>query len=173
MATPYLGEMRNFGFNFAPKGWALCNGQLLAINQYQALFALLGTTYGGNGIQTFALPNLQAKVGLHLGSAPSGTTYTQGQTGGETTHTLLTSEMPAHNHPAAASSTAATVAAPTGAFPATIANVNGYSSAAPTLPTTLGTGSNPSSGGQTHSNQSPYLVVNVCIALNGIFPSRS
>src|ERR1700722_13697770 len=165
MATPYLAEIRVFSFGFAPKGWALCNGQTLPINQNQALFSLLGTTYGGNGVTTFQLPNLQARMPVHVGSG-----YVQGQTAGESSHTLITSEMPAHNHSATGVSTNATVAAATNATwaasaknpYATSANVALASGALSTL-----------SGSPPHNNMPPYLTLNFCIALNGIFPSRN
>jgi microcystin-dependent protein len=165
MATPYLAEIRVFSFGFAPKGWALCNGQTLPINQNQALFSLLGTTYGGNGVTTFQLPNLQARMPVHVGSG-----YIQGQTAGDSSHTLITSEMPAHNHIATGVSTNATVAAATNATwaasaknpYATSANVALASGALSTL-----------NGSQPHNNMPPYLTLNFCIALDGIFPSRN
>lgn len=164
MGTPYLGEMRIFTFNFAPKGWAMCNGQLLAINQNQALFSILGTTYGGNGQTTFALPNLQGRVPVHVGNG-----FVLGQSAGEPSHTLIPLEMPQHTHTAFGSSTAANQGAPTG-------NVWGAGNAAysPTPNTVM----NPQcistvGGGQPHDNLSPFLALNVCIALQGIFPSRT
>jgi microcystin-dependent protein len=165
MSTPYLGQISVVAFNFAPKGFALCNGQTLAINQNQALFSLLGTTYGGNGQTTFALPNLQGRVPMHVGNG-----FVQGQTAGETSHTLIVNELPSHNHPLVGSAATASLAAsPAGNFPgAPAATVYG---ASPT--TTLGTGSSPSGGGQAHDNMPPYLVVNFVIALQGIFPSRN
>ena len=171
MGTNFLGEIRNYSFNYPPKGWATCNGQLLAINQNQALFALLGTTYGGNGQTTFALPNLQGRTSLHFGTSTTGVSYTQGQLAGEASHTLVTAEMPAHTHPAAADTAVASVNSPSGAFPASLTKA--YNTPSPGSPTTLGTGSTVNSGGQAHSNQSPYLTLNVCIALQGIFPSRN
>ncbi|MBN9618923.1 MAG: tail fiber protein, partial [Actinobacteria bacterium] len=114
MGTPYLGEIRVVSFNFAPKGWALCNGQLLPINQNQAIFSLLGTTYGGNGQTNFALPNLQARIPLHNGNG-----FTQGQVGGEAAHTLTISELPTHTHSATATSSTANQRSPNGHAPAT------------------------------------------------------
>src|SRR3954470_7524090 len=109
MADPYISELRIFSFNYAPKGWAFCNGQILAINQNQALFSLLGTTYGGNGQTNFALPNLQGRVPMHVGNG-----FTLGQTGGETAHTVTLSELPAHSHALLAGSARATAATPLG-----------------------------------------------------------
>ena len=114
MSNPFLGEIRIFGFTFAPRGWAFCNGQTMAISQSTALFSLLGTTYGGNGINTFALPNLQSRVPIHFGTGAGLSTYVQGQAAGEENHTLLTTEMPAHTHTARASSGDATDTSPVG-----------------------------------------------------------
>lgn len=165
MASPYLSEIRIFTFGFAPKGWALCNGQILPINQNQALFALLGTTYGGNGTSTFALPNLQGKVPIHEGNG-----FSLGQVGGEQSHTLTTAEMPQHTHQAIASSNTANQGAATNNFwanggqpaYATTANAQMVAAAVSSV-----------GGNQPHDNMSPYLVLNFCIALTGIFPSRS
>jgi len=165
MSTPYLGEIKIISWTFAPKGWAFCNGQLLPINQNQALFSILGTTYGGNGQTNFALPNLQGRTPIHMGSG-----FTLGQSGGEAAHTLTISEMPAHTHPAVASSNAASTPDPSNAFWAPAAS-SAYSSSpntslAPQAITNAG-------GSQPHQNLSPYLVLNFVIALQGIFPSPS
>ncbi len=164
MGTPYLAEIRIFSFNFAPKGWAMCNGQLLPINQNQALFALLGTTYGGDGRVNFALPNLQGRVPVYVGNG-----IVLGQMGGETGHTLNMAEMPAHIHPPVGSGTTANAADPTGNL---WAAVNGAYSPTPN------TAMNPAcvlnaGGSQPHENMSPYLTLNFCIALQGIFPSQN
>ncbi len=163
MAEPFLSEIRVFSFNFAPKGWALCNGQLLPINQNQALFSLLGTTYGGNGQTTFALPNLQGKVPIHVGSG-----FTLGQTGGEQAHTVSINEMPMHTHVANAASVNGTVGLPLGNLPGPYAN--GYST--PTALTSLAPATVTNVGGsQPHQNMQPFLTLNFSIALQGIFPS--
>ena len=163
MAEPFLSEIRIFSFNFAPKGWAFCNGQLLPINQNQALFALLGTTYGGNGQTTFALPNLQGKAPIHVGNG-----FTLGQTGGESSHTVTMQEMAQHIHFWQATSADANTPVATNDFLAAANNVYTAAGNLTTLPpTTLGN----TGGSQAHNNMQPYLVLNVCIALQGIFPS--
>ena len=173
MATPYLGEVRVFGFNFAPVGWAMCNGQLLPIAQYQALFSLLGVTYGGDGVRNFALPDLQGRVSTHFGAG-----LTQGQRAGEETHTLIASELPAHIHAVNAVASAGTTNVPgstvhlAGGVSSGTGNpvVNIYanpSTAAAMAPLSAAGGSQP------HENRMPYLVLNCCIALQGIFPSRN
>ena len=164
MSEAFIGEIRMVSFNFPPKGWAFCNGQLLPIAQNQALFSLLGTMYGGNGTTTFALPNLQGRSPVHVGSG-----LTQGQIGGEQAHTLIMSEMCAHTHGAKASTGAPTTGTPANnvwaALPGSYsANADGY------MNQTLDA---PAGGGQPHENMQPYLVINFVIALTGIYPSRS
>jgi microcystin-dependent protein len=170
MGQQYLGEIRVVSFNFAPKGWALCNGQSMAINQNQALFSLLGTTYGGNGQTTFNLPDFRGRTGISWGSQPSSPVFTYGQPGGEEVHTLTTNEMTAHNHTPVASTQAANQASPSGNLWAT-----GPTQYATTpLDTTMASnaiGNN--TGGQPHDNRAPYLVLNFIIATTGIFPSRN
>jgi microcystin-dependent protein len=164
MGTPYLAEIRVFSFNFAPRGWALCNGQLLAINQNQALFALLGTTYGGDGRINFALPNLQGRMPVHVGNG-----ITLGQSAGEASHTLSLQEMPTHTHVPVGSSTPANLGDPTANLWA--AGNGAYS---PTPNTSMNPASIQTAGGsQPHQNMSPYLTVTFCIALQGIFPSQN
>lgn len=166
MANPFLGEIRVTSFNFAPKGWAMCNGQLLPIAQNQALFALLGTYYGGDGRTTFALPDLRGRTPLHASS-----TFPQGQAGGEETHLLTPAEIPAHSH------AQGSVAQATGTNPASSVlaakprrGSNVYVPAA--NPVQLA-GQGPAGGNQSHSNIQPYLTLNFVIALQGIFPSRN
>jgi microcystin-dependent protein len=154
-------------FAFAPKGLAQCNGQLLPINQNQALFSLLLTTYGGNGQTTFALPNLQGRVPLHAGSG-----LTLGQTGGEQGHVLTTAEIPPHTHQAVASSTAAGVDTPATNLLGGSAPNSLYGAASNLEAMKSATISN-AGGGQAHQNMQPFLTVNFCIALTGIFPSQN
>jgi microcystin-dependent protein len=167
MSNPFIGEIRCFGFNFAPNGWAMCNGQLMDIATNTALFSLLGTLYGGDGQTTFALPNLQGKVAMHFGANGGNPNHFQGETGGEDTHTLLTTQIPAHNHGIGGGADQDTnrpsgaVAARGGVYAKTRAPLHDM---APT--DTIG-------GSQPHNNLQPYLVLNYCISLFGIFPSRN
>lgn len=165
MAEPFLSELRLFSFDFPPKGWSFCNGALLPINQNQALFALLGTTYGGNGQTNFALPNLQGRTPIHTGAG-----FTLGAAGGEESHVLTSSETPTHTHSVNASTLDGSTNAPAGNLLAVAANV--YSAATGVgltslPPATIGT----FGGSQAHTNMQPYLTLNWCIALQGIFPS--
>ncbi len=163
MAEPFLSEIRIMSFNFAPKGWALCNGQLLPINQNQALFSLLGTTFGGDGRVNFALPDLRGRTPIHVGSG-----HILGERAGEQAHTLSMAEMPTHTHVLNSTNNNGAVANPAGAFLG--AFNNGY--LAPTALTTLNPGSVTSTGGsQAHLNMQPFLTLSFCIALQGIFPS--
>ncbi len=163
MAEPFLSEIRVFSFGFPPKGWAFCNGQVMAINQNQALFSLLGTTYGGDGRTTFALPNLQGNAPMHEGDG-----HTLGQRGGENNHTLSLNEMPAHTHIVTASGANGAVPGP--GVPAAVNNAYGAPSAlGPLLPASLSS----VGGSQPHNNMMPFQALNFCIALTGIFPSRN
>lgn len=167
---PFIGEMIWVPYNFAPKGWAFCSGQLLSIAQNTALFSLLGTQYGGDGRTTFALPNMQGRVMINAGQGPGLSDYVQGETGGEATHTLLQSEMPAHSHGFQASTVTGTATTPAG-------NLYGQSASGKQY------GPNPGSsmsanavagagGGQLHNNMMPYGTLNCIIALQGIYPAR-
>lgn len=167
MSNPFMGELRWISFNFNPKGWALANGQFLPINQNQALFSLFGTTYGGNGQTTFALPDLRGRVSISFGDG-----FTQGEKGGEYAHTVITSEMPAHNHFMNVSTQNGTVADPTGAVFANTGGPNLYSGASSLTAITPGTITNVG-GSQPHENKQPYLCINCIVALQGIFPSQT
>jgi microcystin-dependent protein len=171
MAEAYLGEIRMFGFNFAPSGWAMCNGQTLPISQNTALFALLGTTYGGNGTSTFALPNLQSSVAIHQGQRAGLSPYVIGQTGGQENVTLTSPQIPAHAHPVLANAATASGSRPAGSV---LARTTADIYAAAPDGTAMNAGMIGNTGGsQPHPNIQPYLVVNFCIALQGIFPSRN
>jgi microcystin-dependent protein len=165
MAEPFLSEIRLMSFQFAPKGWALCNGQLLPINQNQALFSLLGTTFGGDGRVNFALPDLRGRVPIHVGSG-----HTIGERGGEQAHTLSIAEIPTHAHALQASPSGGNVPVPPGAVLASAAPSALYG--APESLTALHAGSVTNVGGsQAHLNMQPFLTLSFCIALQGIFPS--
>jgi microcystin-dependent protein len=171
MADQFVAEIRIFPFNFAPTGWAFCDGQLLPLSQNTALFSLLGTTYGGNGKSTFALPDMQGNVPLHTGQGPGLSLYDLGQTGGSETVTLLESEIPAHTHqlrgnPALGDSPVPTNNALARFGGAYQTNTNGLTPLAPeALP--------PAGGDQPHNNLMPYLTLNFCIALQGVYPPRT
>jgi microcystin-dependent protein len=174
MASPFLAEIKMFAGNFAPRGYAFCNGQILSIAQNTALFSLLGTTYGGNGQTTFALPNLQGRVPIHPGQGAGLSQYDLGQMGGVETVTLSQNEIPAHTHSLRVNGAAGTdgVPATNQVLAASTARDKLYSSSAPT--TTLSPQAIATVGGsQPHTNVQPYLAVNFIIALQGIFPSRN
>lgn len=167
MAEPFLSEIRIFSFNFPPKGWAFCNGQFLPINQNQALFSLLGTTYGGNGQTTFALPNLQGRVPIKEGAG-----HTLGEAAGSSAVTISQQTMPQHLHFLQGTTTVANSVTLPGAVPGTFNvaiysnNISNLAAFDPSSVTNVG-------GSQAHTNMMPYLVLNFCIALQGIFPSQN
>jgi microcystin-dependent protein len=174
MADPFVAEIRIFPFNFAPKGWAFCDGQLMPLSQNTALFSLLGTTYGGDGKSTFALPNMQGNAAIHAGQGTGLSLYDLGQSGGSETVTLLESEIPAHAHGILANINPSNLAAPSPlrsyarsapgtAYKATSANITAFSDQALA----------PAGGDQPHNNLMPYLTLNFCIALQGVFPPRT
>ncbi|MDT7809013.1 MAG: hypothetical protein QOJ70_2826 [Acidobacteriota bacterium] len=165
MSEPFMMEIKIISFNFAPQGWAFCNGQLLPINQNQALFSLAGTTYGGNGQTTFGLPNLQGRLPIHKGNG-----HTLGEVGGQTAHTVTTQEMPTHIHMLTASDANGTQPIPTGNVLAQVNNL--YTQPANLIALDPSTVSN-IGGSQPHNNMMPYLVLNFIIALQGIFPSQN
>lgn len=167
MGTPFLGEIRIFSFGFAPAGWAQCDGQLLSINQNQALYSLMGNFYGGNGTTNFALPDFRGKVSIHADNAA----YPVGRTGGALNHTLSLAEMPAHTHQLSATANAATTPVAGGNVLAR-ANATVYytpGSLTPLSPAAVVSGG----GSQSHTNTQPYLVLNFCVALTGLFPSQN
>lgn len=174
MSQPFLGEIRMVGFNFAPTGWAFCNGQLLPIAQNTALFDLIGTFYGGDGVENFALPNLQSRVAIHMGQGTGLSPYVIGQLGGVENVTLLSTQLPGHTHPVACSSAAGTQASPVGGVPAIESTGTSLNFTGSTPNATMNAAMiAPNSGGQPHPNIQPYLCITFIIALEGIFPSRS
>lgn len=168
MSSPFIGEIRMFGGNFAPAGWAFCNGALMPISENDALFNLIGTTYGGDGQETFALPNLQSRVPVHVGPG-----FALGQSGGQETVTLTTNQIPAHSHVPQANTAPGTQAGPgNGVWSASSPSLNEYSAAAPGLlmnPAAMGS----AGGSQPHDNMIPFLSVNFILSLFGIFPSQN
>jgi microcystin-dependent protein len=171
MADPFVAEIRIFPFNFAPKGWAWCDGQLLPLSQNTALFSLLGTTYGGNGKSNFALPDLQGRAPMHPGQGPGLSLHDLGETGGSETVTLLESEIPAHSHAMSVSSQLATENLPTGQKFAMGDGINLYGTAN-NFVSMNGSALAPAGGDQPHNNLQPFLTFYFCIALQGVFPPR-
>lgn len=174
MSDPFIAEIRIFGFNFAPRGWAFCNGQLLPISQNTALFSLIGTTYGGDGRTTTALPNLQGRFPIHTGNGPGLTPRNLGARGGSETVTLTTNQMPNHGHNLqAVGDEVADANNPGGNLYATAdagnAYVNSVSALVPMSPSMVSS----VGGSEAHTNKQPYLTLNFCIALTGVYPSRS
>jgi microcystin-dependent protein len=169
MSTPFIGQLMAVAFTFPPKSWLFTNGQILSIAQNQALFSLLGTTYGGNGQTTFAVPNLQSRVTVSFGQGPGLSNYALGQTGGQESHTLASSEIPAHTHVMSAASAAGSLGPPANnVFSNSPMYVTGNGDSQPIAGVVGSAG-----GNQPHPNTQPYLVINWCISLQGIFPSRN
>jgi len=172
MADPFVAEIRIFPFNFAPKGWAWCDGQLLPLSQNTALFSLLGTTYGGNGKSNFALPDLQGRAAMHPGQGPGLSLHDLGETGGSETVTLLETEIPAHAHTLSTSERPADSLNPGTLSPGTGNNMYAAVAGAPLIsaaPESLA----PAGGDQPHNNMQPYLTFYFCIAMQGVFPPRT
>lgn len=169
---PYIGTIMPFAGNFAPAGWAKCDGSLLPIAENEALYALIGTTYGGDGQETFALPDLRGRVPLHQGQGRGLSINVIGEAGGVETVTLTTNQLPAHTHPVAANSGAGTSASPAGGVWAA-GPANAYTASAAANTTMSGAAISASGGGQPHENMLPFLAVNFCIAVEGIYPSQS
>ncbi len=171
MGTPFIGEIRMFGGNFAPAGWAFCSGQLLPISGNDALFSLIGTTYGGDGQNTFALPDLRGRVPVHVGQGPGLSSYTLGQGGGSETVTLTSNQIPAHTHTPRASSGGGTANSPANNVWAAATDVSPFNTAPNVAmnPNAVG----PAGGSQPHENMLPFLAVNFIISLFGIFPSQT
>ena len=166
----FLGELRIFSFNFVPKGWAMCNGQLMPINQNQALFSLLGTMYGGDGQVNFALPDLRGRIPMHMGNNNS---FNQGERAGEQAHTVSIQELPTHIHTAFGTNATATSNLAPGFIPGNVPTANAYAEATANL-TTLAPATVANVGGsQPHNNMSPYLTLTIAICLIGVFPSRN
>ena len=170
MSTPFIGEIRMFGGNFPPSGWAFCDGQLIPISENDALFTLIGTTYGGDGQETFALPNLQSRVPMHAGTGPDGVTYTLGEQAGVESVTLTVQQIPIHTHQLLGSNTTAATQTPGGNIPAQgVGQI--YTSA--DSPIQLSPQSvSPNGGSQPHENLQPYLCINFIISLFGEFPHQ-
>jgi microcystin-dependent protein len=172
MADPFVAEIRIFPFNFAPRGWAWCDGQLLPLSQNTALFSLLGTTYGGNGKSNFALPDLQGRAPMHPGQGPGLSLHDLGETGGSETVTLLESEIPAHSHALNGVNDSGLQFSPGGAVSAR-ANLYKSNPAGGTLVNMSVNAISPTGGDQPHNNMQPYLTTYFCIAMQGVFPPRN
>lgn len=169
MSEPFLAEVKIVGFNFAPRGWAQCDGQILPIDQNQSLYSLLGTTYGGDGRTSFALPDLRGRTPIHVGQNDGGTNHSLGSKGGTETHTLTVSEMPSHDHAWQGTDATGDSPVPTGNLLG--AYDNGYRAGTDLVDPVSGTVAN-EGGGQGHTNMQPYLALNFVIALQGVFPPR-
>lgn len=172
MSNPYIGEIRMFGGNFAPAGWTFCDGQLMPISENDALFTLIGTTYGGDGQETFGIPNLQSRIPVHAGTGQSGIAYQLGESGGVESVTLSTNQIPIHNHPWIASSAVGTGSDPTQSLISQHPTASLYAAAPPAAAMAAGS-VNATGGSQPHDNMQPYLVINYIMSLFGIFPQQS
>jgi microcystin-dependent protein len=172
MSDPYIGEIRMFAGNYAPQDWAFCDGQLLPISQYDTLFALIGTTYGGDGQTTFALPDLRGRLPIHLGSGPGLSPRQLGEPGGAETVVLTSPQLPVHSHVLYASTSPAGSSSPAGNVTATVSGANIYGAGAPTVAMNAQSVA-PSGGSAPHDNVMPYLCLSFIIALYGIFPSQN
>lgn len=170
MAQPYVGEIRMFAGNFAPAGWMFCSGQLLPISENEVLFQLIGTTYGGDGQETFALPNLQSRIPIHQGTGPSGITYQLAETAGTESETLTVQQIPVHNHAFLASMGTGTQNSPAGEVLASGSSISLFRPQVPTQPLAAQT-LNATGGSQPHDNMVPFVCINFIISLFGIFPS--
>ncbi|PSJ65699.1 phage tail protein [Kumtagia ephedrae] len=176
--APYVGEIRIFAGNFAPAGWLFCQGQTVSISEYEALFQLIGTTYGGDGQETFDLPNLASRVPIHMGTGPDGTTYQLGEMDGVESVTLTTQQIPIHSHPPVASTSSATSPSPAGqvialpAAPPSVVNPLLFGTDPPQVPLSPASIA-PTGGSQPHENMQPYLCINYIISMYGVFPSQT
>ena len=173
MSEPFVGEIRMFAGNFAPRGWAFCDGQLLAVSQNDALFSLLGTIYGGDGRTTFGLPDLRGRIPIHAGNGPGLSPRQLGSKAGNENVTLTVNQLPPHTHALNGSTAAGTAASPAGAVPSASTTIDLYATADPVASDALASSALANAGGsQPHSNLMPFLCVNFIIALVGIYPSR-
>jgi microcystin-dependent protein len=172
VSDPYVGEIRMFGGTFAPAGWALCDGQTMPISENEVLFQLIGTTYGGDGEETFNLPNLQSRVPIHMGTGPDGTTYQLGEMAGVESVTLTVPQLPIHNHAFVADTNQGNVISPDGALPANSPNVQALLNSSPDG-NMAAQAISPVGGSQPHENLQPFTTINFIISLFGIFPSQT
>ena len=172
MATPFIGEIRMFGGNFAPQGWAFCNGQLLAISQYDALFALIGTTYGGDGVTTFGLPDLRGRIPIHMGTGTGLSPRALGESSGTETVTMDATQLPAHDHQFIGTTSSASAASPGGALVSTPSSVDLYRPATVPASNMAAGAIGPAGGSQPHDNIQPFQCISFIIALEGIFPTQ-
>jgi microcystin-dependent protein len=170
--APYVGEIRMFAGNFAPNGWMFCEGQTLPISENEVLFQLIGTTYGGDGEETFNLPNLASRVPIHMGTGPDGTTYQIGEMAGTEQETLTTQQIPSHTHPLTASAGTATSQDPTNLMLAGT-QAQTYTNLTDALTTMAANSIGPAGGSQPHENTQPFLCINFIISLFGVFPSQT